>query len=64
MSYWYHPDYDKLIDTAWTTEATDRTKAKQLYDQAQVMIHDQVPIIYLWDLKAVFAVSTKLHDRP
>jgi peptide/nickel transport system substrate-binding protein len=64
LSYWYHPDYDKLIDTAWTTEATDRTKAKQLYDQAQVMIHDQVPIIYLWDLKAVYAASTKLQIGP
>ena len=28
LSYWYHPDYDKLIDTAWTTEATDRTQGQ------------------------------------
>jgi peptide/nickel transport system substrate-binding protein len=64
LAYWYNKGYDNLIDTAWTTEATDRTKAKQLYDQAQVMIHDQAPIIYLWDLKAVYAANSKLKIGP
>ncbi len=64
LSYWYHPDYDKLIDTAWATEATNRTAAKNLYDQAQVMIHQQVPIIYLWDLKAVYACNSALKVGP
>ncbi len=64
LAYWYNKTYDNLIDTAWTTEATDPSKAKTLYDQAQVMIHDQAPIIYLWDQKAVFAASTALKIGP
>ena len=28
------------------------------------MIHDQAPIIYLWDLKAVYAANAKLKIGP
>jgi len=64
LAYWSDKEYDNLIDTAWATESLDRPKAKAMYDEAQVMIHDQVPIIYAWDFLNVVAWSNKLKFEP
>jgi peptide/nickel transport system substrate-binding protein len=63
-SYWYNPEYDKLIDTAFVTESTDRPKAQAMYDQALQMVHDQVPMIFVWDFKSVTAWNSKLKFGP
>ena len=60
LAYWYNPQFDKTVDEAWTTEPVDKEKAKQLYDEAQRMIVDDVPVIVFFDEVNVQAWSKKL----
>jgi peptide/nickel transport system substrate-binding protein len=64
LSYWYSPEFDKLVDTGWTTESTDPTGAKQAYDQAQQMLYDEAPMLFIWDNQRVTVASSKLNVDP
>ena len=60
LSYWYNKEYDKLIDTAYATEVADPAKAQDLYDQAQKMLVDQAPAVYVFDPKLPMATLPNL----
>jgi peptide/nickel transport system substrate-binding protein len=60
LAYWYDETYDRLIDDAFRLEATDPEKAQELYNQAQQMLVDQAPAVYLFDPQAIFGVLTSL----
>jgi peptide/nickel transport system substrate-binding protein len=64
LSYWYNKSFDNLIDSAFSYESTNPTKAQDLYNQAQQMAVDQAPIIYLFDLEMVYGSSPLLKLAP
>ena len=64
LSYWYHPEFDKLIYTAFADESTKPAEAQKLYDQAQQMIYQQCPMLYFWDDENVIIARTGLNISP
>jgi peptide/nickel transport system substrate-binding protein len=53
-----NPDYDKLVKTASAT--LDEGKRKELLTQAETLIWDDCPWLYLWYLPAIYGVSNRL----
>ena len=54
-SYWYNPEFDKLIAEGFKLSATDPTAALVPYDQAQNMLVDQAVAAFLFDDQTVAA---------
>jgi peptide/nickel transport system substrate-binding protein len=54
-SYWYNPEFDKLIAQGFKLSATDPTAALVPYDQAQNMLVDQAIAAFLFDDQTVAA---------
>lgn len=54
-SYWYNPQFDKLIAEGFKLSATDPTAALVPYDQAQNMLVDQAVAAFLFDDQTVAA---------
>ena len=53
-----NPDYDKLVKTASVT--LDEPKRAALLKQAEDLIWDECPWIYLWYLPAIYGLSNRL----
>ena len=49
FAYYKNPQYDKLIDTAYTT--ADAAQAQALYSKAQKILIEQAPSVYLFDVE-------------
>ncbi len=49
---------DKLLDDARQT--TDLEARQQLYDKANTILHDELPLIYLYNDNRIFTLSTKV----
>jgi len=60
MSYWYDKTYDNLIDTAFSDEPVKPDKAQQLYNQAQEMLYEQAPSLYLFDPDLLYGLNPSL----
>jgi peptide/nickel transport system substrate-binding protein len=54
-SYWSSKETDKLMDDAFALESTDLTKAKELYDQCQTLLVENVPCAPLFDYIDIYA---------
>ena len=54
-SYWYNPEFDKLIAEGFKLSATDPTAALVPYDKAQNMLVDQAIAAFLFDDQTVAA---------
>jgi peptide/nickel transport system substrate-binding protein len=54
-SYWYNPEFDKLIAEGFKLSATDPTAALVPYDKAQNMLVDQAVAAFLFDDQTVAA---------
>lgn len=57
-----HPELDRLIDEARST--LDVNRRRQLYSQAERLIHDQAGWVFLWSQKAAFGISRRLEWKP
>ncbi len=55
-----NPVVDALINA--TVEQIDHRVAKPLYDRLQVMLHEEVPMTFLYESQRLSAVSKNLHD--
>ena len=53
-----NPEVDKLLDAA--RQSPDQAKRKELYDQAQAILEDELPIIYTYYQPWPFVLSTKV----
>jgi peptide/nickel transport system substrate-binding protein len=64
MTYWYDPEYDDIIDTAFSEEPVDPDNAQQLYNEAQKMVVDEALALYLFDQDSLYGVlpTLKLGD--
>jgi len=64
MSYWSNPEYDDIIDTAFSEEPVDPEKAQELYSEAQKMVVDEALSLYLFDQDSIYGAlpTLKLTD--
>jgi len=64
-SYWYNPEFDKLIAEGFKLSATDPKAAIVPYDQAQNMLVDQAVAAFLFDDQTVAAhlATIKYSDK-
>jgi len=49
MSYWSNEDYDRLIEEANRISGADRDEAIELYCEAQEILMEEVPAIFIFD---------------
>jgi len=57
LGYYYDSDFDDLIDTAYSEEATNSTHSMALYTEAQEMLIDDCPAIFFYDLDNTHVIS-------
>lgn len=57
LSYWKDTSYDNLIDQALADTQTDRAKALSLYTQAQKLLVEQAPALFLYTSQDVVAMA-------
>ena len=60
LAYYYNPKYDQMIDEGFAITGTDRKKAEELYFQAQQIIVDDAPAIFMLDLMYLRAARASL----
>jgi peptide/nickel transport system substrate-binding protein len=67
LAYYYNPAFDKLIDQANIDSGVNRAEAVKLYDQAQMMLYQDAPAIFIFDEKHVRVIPKSLkgyYDNP
>jgi peptide/nickel transport system substrate-binding protein len=62
QSAYSNPALDKLIDDARTE--TDTAKRAAMYDQANKIVHDDAPCIFLLNLQNIYGLSKRLNWTP
>jgi len=60
LGYYYHPEFDQLIDQAYAIEGTDKTQAYTLYWKAEKMVVDDAASLFLWDLTDIHIVRSNI----
>jgi peptide/nickel transport system substrate-binding protein len=60
-SNYNNTEYDQLIEQANVISATDRTQAIQLYKQAQAIVIDDAPALFIWQIKDIGLTRTWVH---
>jgi peptide/nickel transport system substrate-binding protein len=58
LSYYSNPQFDRLVDKAGRMSGVDRTKAAQLYVDAQKILLDDAPAVFAYDKKYVGVART------
>jgi len=53
LAYYDNPDYDQLIDEGFAIAGTNRTRAEELYIQAQRILIEDCPVIFFFDMQYV-----------
>lgn len=51
LGYYLNEEFDNLIDTAYTLTVTDNAKSKEMYMEAQSMLIEDSPALFLFDLQ-------------
>ena len=67
LAYYYNSSFDKLIDQANTDSGINRGQAVKLYDQAQTMLYQDAPAIFIFDEQHVRVIPKSLkgyYDNP
>ena len=60
LGYYYNSNFDSLIDAAWSTEGYDKPQAFKIYWQAETMLYDDAPAVYLYDLQDIHVVRSNI----
>jgi peptide/nickel transport system substrate-binding protein len=60
LGYYYHSDFDQLIDKAYALEGSDKTQAYNLYWQAEKRVIDDAASLFLWDLTDIHIVRSNI----
>jgi peptide/nickel transport system substrate-binding protein len=60
LGYYYNSNFDAIIDQAWSMEGYDKTQAFNLYRQAETMLYNDAPALYLYDLEDVHVVHSNI----
>jgi ABC-type transport system substrate-binding protein len=56
-AYYYNSTFDNLIDTAYSEEATNATHSMELYKDAQMMLINDCPAIFFYDVDNTHVIS-------
>lgn len=67
LAYYYNSGFDKLIDQANIDSGVNRSEAVKLYDQAQTMLVQDAPAIFVFDEEHVRVIPKQMHgyyDNP
>jgi peptide/nickel transport system substrate-binding protein len=59
-AYYYNPEFDKLIDQASTLEGPQPNEALKLYKQAQQILIEDAPAVFLDDLRLPFVMRSNV----
>jgi peptide/nickel transport system substrate-binding protein len=60
LGYYYHPEFDSMIDNAYAMEGSDQTLAYNTYKLAEKSLVDDAAALFLWDLTDVHVVNSKV----
>ena len=60
QSYYCNPEYDALIDEADQLTATDREAAAELFQEAQKILVEDCPAVWVMELNESFAMSADI----
>jgi peptide/nickel transport system substrate-binding protein len=60
LGYYYHSDFDQMIDSAYAMEGSNKAAAYQLYWQAENKLVNDAAALYLWDLTDVHILSSNI----
>jgi peptide/nickel transport system substrate-binding protein len=60
LGYYYHSDFDQLIDQAYAKEGSDKQAAYQMYRQAELQLINDAAAVYLWDLTDVHILRSNI----
>jgi peptide/nickel transport system substrate-binding protein len=60
LGYYYHSDFDNLIDQAYALEGSDKAQAFSMYHQAEKMVIDDAANIFFWDLQDIHIVRSNI----
>jgi len=60
MAYWKNATFDALIDEAYRISGIDKEKAKQLYFEAQKILVEEAPAVFIYDQDFVRAMRADL----
>jgi peptide/nickel transport system substrate-binding protein len=60
LGYYYHSDFDNMIDTAYAEEGSNRPAAYQLYYQAENKLVNDAGALFLWDLTDVHVLRSNI----
>lgn len=60
MAYYCNPELDKLMDEANELTVVDREEAEELFVEAQKLIIDEAPMIFMYDLENTMIFNSDL----
>ena len=60
LSYYSNPEYDALIEEGYKLSGTDRNRAEELFIEAQEIILEDCPAIFIADVYDVWVFSKRL----
>jgi peptide/nickel transport system substrate-binding protein len=60
QSYYCNPEYDEMIDEADQLSATDREAAAELFQEAQKILVEDCPAVWVMELNESFAMSADI----
>jgi peptide/nickel transport system substrate-binding protein len=60
LGYYYHSDFDQMIDNAYAMEGTNKAAAYQLYWQAENKLVNDAAALFLWDLTDVHVLRSNI----
>ncbi|MEM1610330.1 MAG: ABC transporter substrate-binding protein [Sulfolobales archaeon] len=60
LCYYVNPEFDELINNAYSLEGSDPTKALELYRKAQEILYRDVPGIGLWDMTYYYVARNRI----
>ena len=60
LGYYYHSDFDQMIDSAYAMEGSNKQAAAQLYWQAENKLVNDAAALYLWDLTDIHILRSDI----
>jgi peptide/nickel transport system substrate-binding protein len=60
LGYYYHSDFDQMIDQAYAMEGSDQQAAYQTYREAESKLISDAAALYLWDLTDVHILRSNI----
>ncbi len=60
LGYYYHSDFDQMIDNAYAMEGSNKQAAYKIYWQAENKLVNDAAALYLWDLTDIHLLRSNI----